>query len=276
VSPNCAAGHYYLLNNYNPGYVGDGTPATAPGPENQGPFTIPPSPILSIGDVLTANQVSWIYYGEDWNAYVNSPTTYQPGAEYCNICNPFLYQTTIMTGTDPNTGLPNRIQHLKDRNDFDAAVKTGQIPAVSYIKPSGLNDGHPESSKMSIFEDFVKKIVTEVEANPRLARDTAIMITVDEGGGYYDSGYIQQLDFFGDGTRIPMIIVSPYTKGGHVSHVYSDHASVPKFIEANWGLPTITGRSRDNMPNPVTDPSNPYVPINGRPAISDMMAAFKF
>ena len=274
VKPNCDSSHYYLLNNYNPGYVGDGTPATAPGPDNQGPFTIPPSPVLSIGDVLTANQISWVYYGEDWNAYVNDPNVYQPGAEYCNICNPFLYQTTIMTGTDPVTGLPNRIEHLKDRTDFESAVKTGQLPAVSYLKPNGLNDGHPESSKMSIFEDFVKKVVTEVEANPRLAKNTAIMITVDEGGGYYDSGYIQQLDFFGDGTRIPMIIVSPYTRGGHVSHVYSDHASVPKFIEANWGLPTITGRSRDNLPNPVTG-ANPYVPTNG-PSISDLMAAFKF
>ena len=71
-----------------------------------------------------------------------------------------------------------------------------------------------------------------------------------------------------------MIIVSPYTTGGHVVHDYSDHASVVKFIEANWSLPTITGRSRDNMPNPVTG-SNPYVPTNG-PAISDLMTAFRF
>jgi len=206
---------------------------------------------------------------------VNDPSLYQPGAEYCNICNPFQYQTSIMTGADPNTGEPYRLTHLKDTTDLYDALHTGELPAVVYAKPNGLNDGHPESSKMSIFEDFVKKIVTEVEANPKLAKNTAIMITVDEGGGYYDSGYVQQLDFFGDGTRIPMIIVSPYTKGGHVSHVYSDHASVPKFIEANWGLPTITGRSRDNLPNPITGPKNPYVPTNG-PAISDLMAAFKF
>ena len=63
---------------------------------------------------------------------------------------------------------------------------------MSYVKPSGLNDGHPESSKISLFEDFVKKIVTEVQANPLLANNTAIMITYDEGGGYWDSGYVQQ------------------------------------------------------------------------------------
>ena len=50
-------------------------------------------------------------------------------------------------------------------------------------------------------------------AQPELWANTAIFITFDEGGGYYDSGYVQPLDFFGDGTRIPMIVVSPYTAG---------------------------------------------------------------
>jgi phospholipase C len=271
VNPNCDAGHYYILNNYNPGYVGDGTPAIP----SQGPFTIPPSSVPSIADVLIAHNISWAYFGENWNAYVNDPSLYQPGAEYCNICNPFLYETQIMTGTDAVTGVPYRIENLKDTTDLYDDLRTGELPAVSYVKPNGLNDGHPESSKMSIFEGFVKKIVTEVQANPQLAGNTAILITVDEGGGYWDSGYVQQLDFFGDGTRIPLIIVSPYTKGGHISHVYSDHASVVKFIEANWGLGPITARSRDNLPNPVTAPGNPYVPTNG-PSISDLMPAFKF
>ncbi len=272
VPLNCDAGHYYLLNNYNPGFLGNGDVAIP----SQGPFTIPPSSTPSIADVLIANDISWAYYGENWNQYVNNPNLYQPGAEYCNICNPFQYETKIMRGTDPNTGLPYRVSNLKDTTDFYDAVHTGELPAVSYVKPSGLNDGHPESSKMSIYEAFVKKVVTEVEGNKKLAADTAIFITVDEGGGYYDSGYIQQVDFFGDGTRIPMIIVSPYTTGGHVSHAYSDHASVVKFIEANWGLPTISSRSRDNLPNPITKPDNPYVPVNGRPAISDLMPAFHF
>ena len=63
---------------------------------------------------------------------------------------------------------------------------------------------------------------------------TAILVTIDEGGGYYDSGYIQILDFFGDGTRIPLIAVSPFAKKGYVDHTYYDHVSVLKFIERNW------------------------------------------
>ncbi|MBV9510707.1 MAG: hypothetical protein JO303_10545, partial [Caulobacteraceae bacterium] len=273
ASANCVAGAYYMLNNLNPGYLGDGELATAPGPYNQGPFTIPPVVQPTIADLLIAHKISWAYYGEGWNAYLADPDVYSGGAQYCNICNPFQYSKSIMTGTDPATGVPYRAENLKDTTDLYNAIASNTLPAVSYVKPSGLNDGHPESSKVSLFEDFVKKIVDQVQANPKLAANTAIMITFDEGGGYWDSGYVQQLDYFGDGTRIPMIIISKYTKGGHVSHVYSDHASVPKFIEANWGLPQISDRSRDNYPNPVTT-GNPYVPTNS-PAISDMMAAFR-
>jgi len=280
VPANCDAGHYYILNNLNPGYIGNGQLANPPAGQSQtysqGPYTIPPSSTPSIADVLIANKVSWAYYGEGWDLYLANPDYYGEGAQYCNICNPFLYETNIMKGVDPATGLSYAMLNLKDTLDLYDAIQSSQLPAVSFVKPSGLNDGHPESSKITLFEDFVKKIITQVQANPKLAAETAIMITYDEGGGYWDSGYVQTLDFFGDGTRIPMIIVSPYTKGGHVSHVYSDHASIPKFIEANWGLPTISARSRDNMPNPVTAAGNPYVPINGVPAISDMMAAFSF
>lgn len=98
---------------------------------------------------------------------------------------------------------------------------------------------------------------------------------MDEGGGYYDSGYVQPLDYFGDGTRIPMIVISNYSKGGHISHTYSDHVSVLKFIEANWSVPPITNRSRDNLPNPTFAKSNPYVPTNS-PALADMFDAFDF
>jgi hypothetical protein len=92
---------------------------------------------------------------------------------------------------------------------------------VSFVKPSGLNDGHPASSKWTIFEAFVGKILTELRANPDLWNSTAVFITTDEGGGYYDSGYIQPLDFFGDSVRIPLLVVSPWSKGGHVNHSYA-------------------------------------------------------
>ena len=86
---------------------------------------------------------------------------------------------------------------------------------------------------------------------------------------------MQPLDFFGDGTRIPLIVVSPFVKPSHISHDYADHVSILKFIERNWELPTITHRSRDNFPNPVAEFRNPYVPVNS-PAISDLFDFFEF
>jgi phospholipase C len=164
---------------------------------------------------------------------------------------------------------------LQDTTNLYAAIAAGSLPAVSFVKPDGWLDGHPASSKLNLLEGFVKKIVDGVQANPTLWASTAIIVTMDEGGGYYDSGYIQPLDFFGDGTRIPTIVVSPYTSGGHISHAYADHVSILKFIEANWGLAPVSSRSRDNFPNPITSSNNPYVPLNS-PAIADLMDLFNF
>jgi phospholipase C len=113
-----------------------------------------------------------------------------------------------------------------------------------------------------------------VQASP-YANDTAIFITFDEGGGYYDSGYVQPVGFFDDGTRIPLIVVSKFAKKGHVSHEYADHVSIIRFIEHNWGLELITHRSRDNFPNPIASRDNPYVPINS-PALADLFDMFDF
>jgi phospholipase C len=264
-------GHYYLLNNYNPGYYGDGTNAYADirNPLNT-VFTIPPSSVKNIGDALLKKDVSFAYFGDQFNPYLANPYNnfVTPDNLYCNICNFFQYSTSIMTNEKV------RAAALQDTLDLYNDLMSGTLPAVSFVKPSGYLDGHPASSKVNLLEGFVKKIVDMAQANPTLWASTAIFLTMDEGGGYYDSGYVQPLDFFGDGTRIPMIAISPYSTGGHISHTYTDHVSVLKFIEANWNVPPITKRSRDNLPNPITG-ADPYKPTNG-PAIGNLMDLFTF
>jgi phospholipase C len=275
IDPHCEKGHYYLLNNYNPGWFGNGKNAYIDQNPANTPFTIPPSSTPSIGDSLLAAGISWKYYGDQWNNYVPDPYQINYGAmgattdEYCNICNPFQYDTSIMAKASI------RRAHIQDTANLYSDIKNGTLPAVSFVKPSGLVDGHPSSSKLELFEGFSKKIVDLVKNNPALWKDTAILITFDEGGGYYDSGYVQPLDFFGDGTRIPLLVVSPYASPGHISHRYADHVSILKFIEKNWGLQPVTQRSRDNFPNPVAEPDNPYVPLNS-PALDDLFDLFNF
>ena len=271
VKPNCEAGHYYLLNNYNPGYYGDGTSAYVDiGNPLNTVFTVPPSSVRNIGDALLAKNISFAYFGDQFNAYLANPYNnyVTPDNTYCNICNFFQYSTSIMTNDTVRSAA------LMDTLDLYADLMSGNLPAVSFVKPSGYLDGHPASSKVDLLEGFVEKIVDLAKANKTLWAGTAIFITMDEGGGYYDSGYVQPLDYFGDGTRIPMIVVSPYSKGGHISHTYTDHVSVLKFIEANWNVPPITSRSRDNLPNPTTG-ADPYKPTNG-PAIGDLTDLFQF
>ncbi len=261
ISSNCQSGHYYLLNNYNPGYNGTSGLQT-------GTFVIPPVNTPHIGDLLTAGSVSWTYFGEGWNLYVSDPNDTNTFDRYCNICNPFQYASDIMTSSTQIAA------HIQDTTSFFSDVIANTLPSVSIIKPDGFVDGHPASSKADLFEGFVNDIVTAVQANSTLWANTAIFITFDESGGFYDSGYIQPLDFFGDGPRIPLLIVSPYSTGGIVNHNYADHVSLDKFLERNWNLGKISARSRDNYPNPITG-SNAYIPTNS-PALDDLFDAFNF
>jgi len=271
--PKCKPGRFYMINNDSPGFLPDGTVDTA-GIASGG--SIPPVNTRTIGEALNEKNISWAYYGGAYNAAIafqhdpNNPSPFvQIGRAYCNICNFESYATAIMGDA------AQRAAHIKDATDFFAAIDSETLPAVSFVKPDGLIDGHPASSKLDLFEGMVKKTMDHLTARPDLFADTALIITFDEGGGYYDSGYIQPLDFFGDGPRIPLIVVSPFTRGGHISHTYTDHVSILKFIERNWNLKPLTNRSRDNFPNPKVDDDSPYVPLNS-PALGDLFDLFDF
>jgi phospholipase C len=255
LDPKCDQGHFYNAVNINPGWTPQGTPS--------GAGSIPPVTMTSIGDLLSAKNIPWKYYGGSYNV---SGTGAPLDGLYCNICNPFEYELSYPA---------MRADHMRDVTDLFADLKNGTLPAVSYVKPDGAMDGHPASSKFDLFEAFVQNILSLAQSNPEQWKETAIFVTVDEGGGYYDSGFIQPVDFFGTGPRIPMIAVSPYSRGGHIKHTYSEHSSFVKFVERNWKLGRLSERSRDNLPNPQASDENPYVPSN-MPAIGDLFDMFDF
>jgi phospholipase C len=249
---DCSPGHYYLLNNFLPGYTSGGLLVTG------NPFVVPPQTMPTIADELSANNISWGYFGQGYDGGTST-------AAYCGICDPFQYATSVMT-----TSLKT---NLHDSSDFDTEVANGTLPAVSFLTPDAVDDGHAASSSLSLFEAFAAHAVTEVQSNSQLWNSTAIFVTFANGGGYYDSGYIQPISFFGDGPRVPMIAISPFAKPGYVSHTYTDTASIVKFIERNWQLSPLSARSLDNLPNPTPGLSGPYVPGN-RPAIGDLFDLF--
>lgn len=255
VPNRCGSGLYWTWDNLPPPFDPKGNP--------QSGSVFPPTTQRSIGDVLTAHNISWKYYGGGFN-YVG---TNSPLAADCEICNPFEYEASY----------PGMVaEHMRDVTDLLTDLTNGTLPAVSYVKPDGYLDGHPGGGKWSLFEAFVRNVISRAQSNPQQWASTAIFVTVDESGGYYDSGFVQWVDFFGTGPRIPLLAVSPFSTGGHVSHVYNEHSSFVKFIERNWQLQeTLSPRSRDNLPNPVQDETNPYVPSN-MPAIGDLFDLFQF
>ena len=255
VQTKCDPGHYYNAVNISPAWTPQGTPSPA--------GAIPPVTMTSIGDLLSAKNISWKYYGGGYNV---SGTGAPLDGTYCNICNPFEYQLN-------NPAM--RADHMRDVTDLFNDLKNGTLPAVSYVKPDDALDGHSASSKFGLFEAFSKNIIELAKSNKKQWEGTAIFVTVDEGGGYYDSGFIEPVDFFGTGPRIPMIAVSPFSRGGHITHVYGEHSSFVKFVERNWYLGKLSERSRDNLPNPRADDDNPYVPVN-MPAIGDLFDMFDF
>ena len=255
LDTKCGTGEYWQAVNVNPAFTPKG--------QAQSNLVVPQTMQRSIGDVLTAHNVSWKYYGGAFDA---SGTGSPLDGLYCNICNPFEYEAAY----------PGMVaDHMRDVTDLFTDIKNGTLPAVSYVKPDGVMDGHPASSKWILFEDFAQNIIQLTQSNKKLWAETAIFVTVDEGGGFYDSGFVQWVDFFGTGPRIPMIAVSPFSRGGHISHVYNEHSSFVKFVERNWMLnTTLSDRSRDNLPNPQAS-DNPYVPAN-MPAIGDLFDLFNF
>ncbi|MGB5736075.1 MAG: alkaline phosphatase family protein [Thiohalocapsa sp.] len=266
---NCEPSSWYQVNNNYPYFTTAGEPFSDTADKNAFPggtrYSVGPQVIPTIGDALAAADVSWKYYGEGFGIANN---TSPESLIYCMICNGFQYSRSIMT-------TPSLRRNLVDLKQFYRDLRRGNLPAVSYVKPGWLTDSHPGTSTPPLFEAFVKKLVNSVRARRSIWRKTAILVTYDEGGGYFDSGYIQPIDFFGDGPRTVMIAVSPHAKRGFVDHTYADHASILKFIEWNWGLPPLSERSRDNLPNPVSEPSAPYFPTNS-PAIGDLTTLFKF
>ncbi|MQR00892.1 alkaline phosphatase family protein [Glaciimonas soli] len=271
VKSNCDAGKYYLVNNYNPGYDMSGNVQPI-GPNN---YNYPPQTVPTIAEGLAKKNVAWKWYtGGRETADVTAdaaalgfPISITQYIQYNTIGDPLVASSNVM-----NSNLKSSLAGL---TTFYNDVAKGTLPAVSFVVPKSLDSGHPGYSAPARYEAFLQDLIAKVKANPTLWAHTAILVTTDEGGGHFDTGYIQNVDFFGDGPRIPFLLVSPYARTGFIDHTYYDHSSVLKFIERNWRLAPLSPRSRDNLPNPVSVAADKYRPVNTT-AIGDLMAMFNF
>jgi phospholipase C len=137
--------------------------------------------------------------------------------------------------------------------EFTSDASTGQLPAVSWIVST--QSDHPPQSACAGENEAISQ-VNAIMSGPDWS-STAIFMYWDEWGGFYDHVAPPQVDNVSYGFRVPLLVISPYTKvgtsanGGYISHTFYSFESILKFIEQNWSLPNLT--PRDANANSMAD-----------------------
>ena len=134
-----------------------------------------------------------------------------------------------------------RAGHIRDSEDFLADAHRGSLPSVSFVKATGVHDEHPADSAPRWGEAWVMSLLRAVADGPAWDK-TAVLITYDEGGGFWDHVAPPRPDAYGCGTRIPALLVSPWARRGYVDHRIADTTSVLAFIETRFGLKPLQTR----------------------------------
>ncbi|HTU42122.1 MAG TPA: alkaline phosphatase family protein [Candidatus Aquilonibacter sp.] len=144
---------------------------------------------------------------------------------------------------------PDWTQDVVPTAQFITDAQNGNLPSVSWvILGHELNDHPPESICQGENETvlYMNALMQSPEWN-----SSAVFLTWDDDGGFYDHVAPPNVDRFGFGPRVPLIIISPYAMPGYISHTQYEFSSVLKFIEELFGLPSLT--SRDGDANDTTD-----------------------
>ena len=123
---------------------------------------------------------------------------------------------------------------------FVSDIENGTLPAVSFYKPQGTVNEHNGYANITDGDQHIAAIVAALQASPQWPH-MLIVITYDEFGGLWDHVAPPRGDFFGPGTRIPAIIISPYARRGFVDHTQYDTSSILRFITRRWNLPELPG-----------------------------------
>jgi phospholipase C len=196
---------------------------------------LPPQTFPTIGDRLSEAGVSWAFYAGGWrNALAGHPDVPVPFAPV-PMLNPFAYFERYGDGT------PARAEHLKDASEFLADIVGGALPAVSFIKPAPAVDAHPGYSVLENAENYAATLIEAVMAS-RYWPSTAIIVTYDDFGGWFDHVPPPVIDRWGPGGRVPTLIISPFARKGFVDHTLYDTTSILRFIEWRFGLAPLGSR----------------------------------
>jgi phospholipase C len=228
----------------------------------------------NIGDLLNAQGVTWGWFqggfaptGTNAAGFAVCGASHNniggnPSADYSPHHNPFeYYQSTanpkhLPPSSEAAIGQTDQANHQYDLSLFADTLKDGNLPSVSFLKAAEYQDAHPGYSDPLDEQNFLVNTINEIEQSKYWA-STAIVITYDDSDGWYDhvappivngsnapqdaaicSSAPTTLDTFidrcGFGIRLPLVVISPWTRSNYVSHNQTNTASIPRFIEDNW------------------------------------------
>ncbi|MET7934979.1 alkaline phosphatase family protein [Streptomyces sp. NPDC005322] len=258
----------------------------------------------NIGDLLNAKGVTWgwfqggfrpstIWDGKQGHYAKCSGTTHKnvggaASVDYSPHHAPFQYykSTANPHHLPPRSvheiGRNGQANHNYDLTDFHAALKTGRLPAVSFLKAAEYQDGHAGYSDPIDEQHFLVRQINAIQKSPQW-KDTAIVVAYDDSDGWYDHAYAKPLngskdstagsdgratdspacqsgprpqggyqDRCGPGTRQPLLVISPYSKADKVDHTRTEQTSITRFIEDNWRTGRIGDASFDARANTLS------------------------
>ncbi|MBI3660446.1 alkaline phosphatase family protein [Candidatus Acetothermia bacterium] len=182
----------------------------------------------TLADLLQAANISWEYY---------APGKGQAGYIWSALdAIKHIRQTSLW------------IEHVVPTSQFVEDAKAGKLPAVSWIVTGRESEHPPDSSCLG--ENWTLQQLNALMQGPDW-NSTAVFITWDDFGGFYDHVPPPKVDNFGFGPRVPLLIISPYAKKGYISHTQYEFSSLLKFAEARHHLQPLTARDREA--NDMTD-----------------------
>ena len=267
----------------------------------------------NIGDLLNAKNISWGFFSGGFaltkvnsngttgcKRSTTSAVTGVKKADYIAHHQPFQYYASTANPTHARPSWIGSIgksgdaaNHQYDLADFFAVAEAGALPAVSYIKASGFQDGHAGYSDPLDEQVFIVSVINKLQALPTW-RDTAVIIAYDDSDGWYDhqmppvvnqsnspddvlsgtscgggSSALPGLTAAhaqgrcGYGPRLPLLVISPYAKANYVDHTLTDQSSILRFVEDNWlGGQRIAGGSFDTIAGSLNGMFNFTAPVN--------------
>jgi len=200
-----------LVNNPGPGVAGQ-----------EDVYTFP-----TMVDLFEKSSVTWKYYDEKPNPHKHS------------LWNP-------LPGFKQFKDNPRLLDHLVQLDEFYQDIQTGDLPQVCWIVPTARDSEHPPADSARGMWHVTGLINAIMQS--KLWKDTVIIVTWDDFGGFYDHVYPPEVDKYGYGPRVPALVISPYSRAGKVVHTKFDFTSPLKLIEDCFDLQPLTERDRTASP----------------------------